>query len=353
MNFEITAPGKLILLGEYAVLENSPAIVAALDRKVLVNFEKNQNNGSSLSLPHLNAVVPLTISKSGITPHLKKETQPVAETTRSVVSLLNRIADTNGRFRSRLRGMRLSIDSSDFFADKKNRKFGLGSSAAVTVGVLSAAQSLSGETMPQKHALLSQAYNLHNESQNQPGSGIDVAACIYGGVLRYQLNSNESVFSPQIKKLFIPEDLQMRFVWTGRPASTASLLRDIAEFKKRQSREYYRISERLGCLAWAGCEAFENRQTETFLYIVQRYHCRLKELGQRSQIPIISKEHEQIAEIVYRNGGYYKPSGAGGGDFGIVFSSDRKLIDDVCEAVASAGFVFPDFNLCTTGVNIN
>ena len=38
-NIQASAPGKLILLGEYAVLEQAPCLVSAVQRKCTVNIE--------------------------------------------------------------------------------------------------------------------------------------------------------------------------------------------------------------------------------------------------------------------------------------------------------------------------
>ena len=42
MRIRASAPGKIVLSGEYAVLDGAPAICAAVDRRAAVTIELNQ-----------------------------------------------------------------------------------------------------------------------------------------------------------------------------------------------------------------------------------------------------------------------------------------------------------------------
>lgn len=344
------APGKLVLIGEYAVLENSPAIVAAVNRRATITIEKTGEDLSLLNLPHLKDSVPLYADGAMIKPLVTPKSQLTTEVVNRVVSMLNRIIEKEITVKTAFHGVKLTIDSSDFFSTENNIKLGLGSSAAVTVGLLAAVRKHINPAWVNKNALMHVGYRQHNESQHQAGSGIDIAASVFGGVLRYKAKANAAGFSPVIKKVSVPEDLQMGFVWTGRPASTGSFLERLKDFKINNTIDYNRSMRWLIRQAQAGCQAFEQKDTKKFLQTVERFHHSLEDLGHASRIPIISNKHRRIARIVYENGGYYKPSGAGGGDFGIIFSNQKSRIDRITNLVETEGFSFPKLSLSADGV---
>ena len=55
MQLSASAPGKLILLGEYAVLAGAPALVMAVDRRARVTITSVRGNSFSVVSPTLNA----------------------------------------------------------------------------------------------------------------------------------------------------------------------------------------------------------------------------------------------------------------------------------------------------------
>jgi phosphomevalonate kinase len=204
-----------------------------------------------------------------------------------------------------------------------------------------------------KQQLLKDSYKLHNHFQGLAGSGIDVAASVFGGVFRYQISGDKPDSAPSIKMLPIPSSLQMRFVWTGQPASTADYLKKMSNYRKHNEAKFNRIMQSLANLAGAGCEAFLNGRTDTFFQVVQDYYDRLEQLGAESRIPIISNIHRQIAETVDAGGGFYKPSGAGGGDFGIIFGSDKSHITELAQRVARNGFTVTDIDVGAKGIKFS
>src|SRR5215468_7013869 len=92
-----TAPGKLILTGEYAVLDGAPAIVVAVDRRAIARRNATPRGSS----PFLVAVAEEIAARRGAS-------DPAARA-----------------------ALEVSVDSTAFY--NRAQKLGLGSSAAVTV----------------------------------------------------------------------------------------------------------------------------------------------------------------------------------------------------------------------------
>ena len=171
------APGKVVLSGAYSVLDGAPALVAAVDRYVLVD----SNREGELLTDEVKAAgitVPYWFDASAL-----------------------RHAD---------------------------RKLGLGSSAAILVATL-AAQRLNQPLPPLLESLDEYVYPLalaaHQKAQGG-GSGIDVAAACYGGFLHFSVQANGT----RVQRIDVPTGLILE-VWTApQSASTAFMLAQVRDY---------------------------------------------------------------------------------------------------------------------------
>lgn len=160
MRFKASAPGSLMLLGEYAVLHGKHALVCAVDKRINVTLTPRSDD-------HIEIKSSVLGNYSTTLPELKIE-KPF----HFVLGVLK-------QYESRLRhGFDLEIVSE--FSDK----VGLGSSAAVTVATLAAIiTSLNIRISPLE--LVRQGRNVVRKIQGI-GSGADIAASVYGGMVGYQ-----------------------------------------------------------------------------------------------------------------------------------------------------------------------
>ena len=141
MEVTARAPGKLVLLGEYAVLEGAPALVMGVNRHARVRIAAQAGGECTVSAPDLGlADVPLRIGAGGV-PDWRGSADAAAKL-RLVDQVLRglvpaSLAPAEGR------GFSLHLDTAAFF-DAENvgqspaAKLGLGSSAALTVALASA-----------------------------------------------------------------------------------------------------------------------------------------------------------------------------------------------------------------------
>lgn len=159
MQLKASAPGSLMLLGEFAVLYGKQAVVCAVDKRITVtmtpradNLVKIQSNIGSYET-NINSLKP------------EKPFQFVLGVFKQYQSLLRN-------------GFDISIDSNF------SHQIGLGSSAAVTVATLAALLKwLNTRTSPLD--LVRQGRNIIRQVQGA-GSGADIAASVYGGIVMYQ-----------------------------------------------------------------------------------------------------------------------------------------------------------------------
>jgi phosphomevalonate kinase len=184
MTLVATAPGKLILTGEYAVLDGASALVVAVDRRAVARMRGPAPVGSS---PFLLSVAQEIAARRGAD-------DPAAKA-----------------------ALEISVDSSAFYAGAQ--KLGLGSSAAVTVAATALALShADGAGSPDEvFAIASAAHAAAQGTRGARGSGADIAAATYGGVIRF------SGGKPFPAKQW-PRGVTLVPFFTGESADTASLV---------------------------------------------------------------------------------------------------------------------------------
>ena len=351
MPFSVYAPGKLVLIGEYAVLHGAPAVVAAVDRYLRIEIAP-RNEESRLTMPHL-GLTGLSLNglhdRAGVvdsqfSPAASKQVHSVLD----IINCFRRMVDFG---RTAPPPMDLTVDARPLFTDQ-GAKIGLGSSAALTVAMIAGLYSHARGLWPQRDVLFRHALSVHRHIQGARGSGIDVAASVYGGFSEFQRPNETSDRPPSVRPVVWPEDLHVEAVWTGRPASTARLLYNLETFSIDQN-DYYRIKiDQLAEAARQGLRALKNKNVHGFIDAVDRHYRLLTHLSARSGVPIVTGEDEKLASIAHDGGGVYKPSGAGGGDVGLVFTDRRKKMDGIKAIISDAGYLILDLKWGAEGVRL-
>ena len=160
MLYKASAPGSLMLFGEYAVLYHHIALVAAIDKRIFVELIPRQDKKIIIE------------STLGIYVTDIADLHPVPPFTFVLASLK--------KFQKKLKhGCTLKI-SSEFSATQ-----GLGSSAAVTVASLTAILAWLGLRYHDLYKIRLARHII--QSVQGMGSGADAAASVLGGVVEYHM----------------------------------------------------------------------------------------------------------------------------------------------------------------------
>jgi phosphomevalonate kinase len=165
----ISVPGNILLLGEYAVLEDGGVGLAmAVERRVRISSEPS--DGLSIEGAWQGARHLWTLSE--------RSAIPIADAAVAVVGTWLEATGSMPRSWDR----RILVDSSALFrAD--GRKSGLGSSAAVAVGLVCALLDAAGVPGGQRDsAAPGLALLAHRRAQGGGGSGYDVTCSFHGGM---------------------------------------------------------------------------------------------------------------------------------------------------------------------------
>lgn len=185
--YKATAPGSCMFFGEYSVLFNQPALVFAINRYITVTL-----------LPRSDDKI---IIHSALGQH---------ETTRKQISItppFEFVLSAISSFEHLSSGFDLQIEAQ--FSDQ----LGFGSSAAVTVATLACLYQFTHLGLDKKQLLLSARHVI--QSVQGLGSGADVAASIYGGLIRYQMDNTDVTpltFSPDIHLIYSGHKVKTKHV---------------------------------------------------------------------------------------------------------------------------------------------
>ncbi len=304
MRVRARAPGKLVVLGEYAVLAGGPALVMAVDRYCVAELQPSHD-----ALCHLHAVAERSEDRSfGCT----------EDSDITIVDAVIRQWPTE-----RIAAWHGLLNSRQLFTGP--RKLGLGSSAAALVawaGAWTAYTCRDRDAVPQPS--LAALVGLHRTLQSGAGSGLDVAASLRGGVLAYR---SVAVNEPEAVSVALPNSVRFVGVSTSRAASTPDLLAHFGAWRAAEPAAAAMQLDRMRQVAELGIASAGTGDAEQFLAAMRQYGLELDALGAAIGVDIVTPEHAAIGAVATRAGVTYKVSGAGGGDIGLGFATNDAALE--------------------------
>ena len=196
MSFTSSAPGKLILLGEYAVLENSPALVAAINNRAKVHIQKSLDDYFYLTSPSLNVSnLKFSFNKKH---KIVFEKQVSSEIRKKLIFCIETIEYFKKKFNQfhKISPLEITTDTNQFYCLNSKEKLGLGSSAALTVSLVNGLLSYMSQNGLSSNLIKNIfpiALDIHHIAQGKRGSGVDVAASCFGGIIKFQKKNFPSI----------------------------------------------------------------------------------------------------------------------------------------------------------------
>ena len=269
---KIKAPGKLMLSGEWSVLEiGNPCIVLAVDRFVEVNIKRSKGNAITINAPDFKTKK--INAKFDVFSNKLKLINANAEQEKTLSFVKNSIEATLAYLNHKqvkLHGFELTTKSKDTIAEttEGRQKIGFGSSAAVSVATVAAVLALHRQkikTTKEKEHIFKLSCIAHFLGQGKIGSAFDVAASTFGGALIYKrfdpkwleaelkakkISEVVDVQWPHLyfEQLKLPKNFEIVVGFSGKSASTKELVAKINEFKQADNAEYQGIMQELYCL---------------------------------------------------------------------------------------------------------
>ena len=309
-----TAPGKLLLAGEYAVLDGGPAIVAAVDRRVTARV-----GGASELSPFLAAAADRVAAHCGAG-------SAAARAARTIV-----------------------VDSGPLHAGA--HKLGLGSSAAATVAAVACAMAHDDPELAADRALVHRlARDAHADAQGARGargSGADIAASTFGGVIRFAAGP-----TPSVTPVRLPPGLLLIPFWTGHSADTAQLVVAVAEARTRHPQAVGQALEGIAVSAAAFATSSDTGDIPAAIAALDAGGRALAALGAAAGLDLETAAVRAARRLSAPLGGTAKTCGAGGGDVAIAALPAGCDVTSFRAALVEAGCHPLDLAVDPRGVDI-
>ncbi|WP_245183578.1 phosphomevalonate kinase [Lentibacillus salicampi] len=342
----VKVPGKLMIAGEFAVLEQyQKLVVMAVDRFVYATLKEHSDNRLTLETFDLNDMA-WDFESNAV--HIKTEDTRVQFVEEAMTIVYTYLSENNIAPAPFHLSIRSELD------DVSGRKYGLGSSAAVVTSVVAAMLHQFLPQAPSEKLIFKLAAISHVKTQGS-GSGADVAASSYGGWLEYAspqadwlkdaywqsttitelVAADWPYFSVQPIKL--PNQLYMCIGWTGSPASTHNLVQGI----KKLNLDHPSLYKQFLTNSAQAVETFLNGMYQGAPGLViegtKRNRKALATVGRQAGVEIETPQLKTLCDLAESFGGAGKPSGAGGGDCGIAFMPSREKAEELMSAWEEAG----------------
>jgi phosphomevalonate kinase len=324
------APGKLFVAGEYAVLEpGHPAILVAVDRQVSVTVSGSDGTDVVIDSDLCPERTRLLRRGGGLVGLDAAHGQRASDGLGHVVSALDVVDGLLTERGLRTSPIHVSISSG---LHRDGTKFGLGSSGAVTVAVVTAVAAYHGmDLSPEARFRLAM---LATARRDAGSSGGDLAASVWGGWIAYHAPDRVAVLDMAqrrgieetmrapwpgfgLRRLPPPEGLALEVGWTGQPASTAALAGRLSARQWRGGTSHRSFVARSDECVRAAIRALERGDDHELLHQVRNARQVLAGLDDEVRLGIFTTRLTALCDAAEALGGAAKPSGAGGGDCGI------------------------------------
>ncbi len=358
---KVEAPGKLMFSGEWSVLEiGNPAIVLALDRKVKAVIDKSREivlDAPEFGIKNVKAEFDgAQLKVAGLSAEQEKE-----------IVFLKKSVEVALRFlkekKVKIRHFRISTYSGEM--QKEKVKVGFGSSAALCVAAVFGVARFHGKKLKPLE-VFKLATLAHFFAQGKIGSGFDVAASAFGGVVWYKRFDpkfledaatksigwfvKEKWPGLEIKKITFPKKLKFLVAFSGKKADTRELVGRINKFKAREKDVYLYIINSISEVTKQLFLALKKGNEKSILKLLQENRLLLRQLGEESKTGLESRELAEIIETTESFGAAAKFCGAGGGDSAIAVSFDGKKLEALKKALNKKGFSIINAGISTSGV---
>ncbi|MBK9032447.1 MAG: hypothetical protein IPL61_14250 [Myxococcales bacterium] len=297
-----TAPGKVMLAGEYAVLDGGVAIMVAVDRRAHAAL--------------------------GAAP------APPSEFLAAAAEVL--AAEVGADAAAAL--ARVTVDTEALRQD--GVKLGLGSSAAATVAAIGAAlHAVARFDRAEVGRLAAAAHARAQGRRGAPGSGADVATSTHGGALAFTRGA--------VTPLALPADLALDFAWTGAAADTATLVAAVTATRGRPA-----VEDALAAIARAAADLAAATTAAAALTGFAAAAAATAALAAATDVALVPPAVTALQARLAPLGAVAKTTGAGGGDVVAIVRPAALDRNQVTAAIVEAGLWPLALTVDPTGVDI-
>lgn len=300
-----SAPGKLMLFGEHAVVYNHPCIVTAVDERMYATVELTENQDFLLEAPDVKVL------------NYKKNIKELGNGDIPKGAQFVEIAVKNFFEKYTLsQGIKVTTKS-DFSSE-----FGFGSSSASTVCIIKGLSEIFELHLTNKE-IFDISYKTVLDIQKK-GSGFDVAAAVFGGTLYY-------ITGGKVIEVLNISNLPLIVGYSGIKADTVTLINSVKELSEKNPQLVEGIYNSIEIIVNKAKEEIIKENWKDVGMLMSENQKLLKSLGVS-----IQKLDDMIDASIQAGAFGAKLSGAGGGDCMIALASAEN-VNNVNGGIQKAG----------------
>ena len=323
MRVKRTAPGKVFLSGEYLALEGGSAIILSTKQRSRVSIEDHKKPYNLFYSSVLDQYFEFSVNENYEVDWVENDPQSFG----LFISLA--ICELKIKPSKAL----ISIDTNEFYSSGK--KIGLGSSASIAAAIINVLDEYFNLQLSES-AKIQKAVNIHALSQDNFGSGLDViTSCADSGVVECNLKmANEHKW----RSLKWPSDLYIKGVITSDQSSTKMMIEKYNRGKDSNQIFFNKLYSEINHLLNQISTAWDTQNSAKIIELMQTYNTFINQLNEKFNLGIFSDEHKQLIELARSADIFYKPSGAGGGDLGLVITNSEKKLTHFLSVLSDSNF---------------
>jgi mevalonate kinase len=318
-----TAPGKVILFGEHAVVYDKLGIASAVDKRCFITINSSNENN-------------ILIDNRGL--NLKK-----AFTEKELAELYEKVEhlkEEKNFDEIREIGKKDKLNAPFFVIANLVKKYGfkpakilietnvpknLGSSSSIFAALALALSNFMGKDLSKKE-ISDFSYEGDIIAHGGTPSGIDNSVVTYGGYIKYKKSEGTIPLDINFK-------LPLIFVESGEEAKTGETVPYIRRQREENEKFVNKVLDELNKISLQSLDALINQNLELLGELMFDYYFELKKLN------ISTEKLDKIVEIAIKSKALgAKPTGGWGGGCCIVLAKNQRQANDLIKLYKEKGF---------------
>ena len=175
--------------------------------------------------------------------------------------------------------------------------------------------------------IIDSALNLHNSKQDSLGSGLDViASSLDSGLIECDVKkAREGKWT----KLEWPSELLIKGVITSDESNTKEMIKKFLKGHAKNKEFFLALKIDADQILKELSLSWKSKDSESILVLMKQYNILMQQLDEEYHLGIYTEEHKALANIANKLGLLYKPSGAGGGDLGLILTDNEMKLEQL------------------------
>lgn len=323
---EVKVPGKLYIVGEYAVVNpGNKAVLISVDKFITIKLKKSKHKGSVKSYSNIRMI------------WSRQDDQIVVDQKDDRFEYIFSAMDIAEKYILQ-KGYSLDFYDIEVTSDLESQdgiKYGLGSSAAIVVAIIKSI--LEYYKIEYRKMDLFKLSAIASIKLNPNGSCGDIASAVYNGLIKYISFDREKILkrlmtemlkdivesdwdSLEIENISLNNEYDFIIGWTKSPASSINLVNKAKKNIVKNIKFYNNFLQASNKCVDEFIKGYQESNFDIIKNSIKKNRELLTEYAENYNILIERDNLYDLVEIAKKFGLASKTSGAGGGDCGIAIS---------------------------------